>query len=465
MQKPINWPNHPSVKLSLLPKLNSPFDKGQVDRPLNITLHSSALINLDDYEKSALDILLEFARVPSPHLSIVATEPGDYPFMEIHQPKENYIPVIVRYSEQDMTHSGILDPDLLSDTALDLINLIGEDTNNYEEALHDLIVAEAHRATYRDLLVTSSKYLLKNRDDTFIKYTNPCLPSEALKIMGLLLRSRNDFHFAGQSMFDRGMFYWVLTRYMLPEMWRYFSACVYSNKLGKDGMTILGQSVLVRCERALQAKDEIGRLFYSRRDNNTSDEIMYHFDYFTLLLSGALDAQARVAFYVYEITSIKERFVNFRNSDFVNKLEAADPELAQFINGDYFQDFSLIISKTRNTIHGAGLLPLMHSDINGQQTTLINVPKADANSIWSICEKYGLPTEWGIQKIADLVTIEPYTFSKKLIEHTLKITNEIARLTQVEKLFPDGFSIPTTKSLGNDPTFSHEIGERLLMLV
>ncbi len=184
-----------------------------------------------------------------------------------------------------------------------------------------------------------------------------------------------------------------------------------------------------------------------------------------MLLSGALDAQARVAFYVYEITSIKERFVNFRNSDFVNKLEAADPELAQFINGDYFQDFSLIISKTRNTIHGAGLLPLMHSDINGQQTTLINVPKADANSIWSICEKYGLPTEWGIQKIADLVTIEPYTFSKKLIEHTLKITNEIARLTQVEKLFPDGFSIPTTKSLGNDPTFSHEIGERLLMLV
>jgi len=214
----------------------------------------------------------------------------------------------------------------------------------------------------------------------------------------------------------------------------------------------------------LQSIDEIGKLFYSYRDNNTSDEIMYHFDYFTLLLSGALDAQARVAFNIHEI-KIKERSVNFRNPDFVNKLQADDPELAQFINSNYFQDFSLIISKTRNTIHGAGLLPLMHNDLNGQKTILIKVTKADAESIWNVCEKYGLLTEWGIQKLADLVTIEPYTFSKKLLGHTLKIINEIARLTKVEKLFPDSSLIPESKPPVDDLTFSQEVGERLLMLV
>jgi len=86
--------------------------------------------------------------------------------------------------------------------------------------------------------------------------------------------------------FSRGRFYWVLARNKLPNMRRYFSGCVYAGAVRKDDTLYLGQSVLMRCARALEARDAIGFNFYIPQNNDVRDAIMYHFDYLMLLLSG-----------------------------------------------------------------------------------------------------------------------------------------------------------------------------------
>ena len=468
MNSIIRWAESPNDSKGLLDKPSTPFDKGQIARPIRITFHSSTLKELPEGENSALEVLLEFAARESPNLLALATEPGSIQLLEIgSQSEDHYIPVTIRYSEENYLQSGIMYPRQHPDLAAHMVSRLGGDPSECEQALQDLIVARAHHSVHHDILVTNSKWLLQNREMGFVEEANPLLPSEALKILGLLLRIRNDFRYASRAAFDRGLFYWVLVRYKLPAMWRYFSACVYSEEPRGDNITILGQSILVRCERAIQARDEIGRLFYVRQDNNTRDEAMYHFDYLTLLLSGALDAQARVAYRTYQIVvPASERNANFRDIGFVTEIGKIDPNLASFLNGDYYRDISKIVSKMRNTIHGAGLIPTAYQDGIAPEKSFVQVPDTDAQVIWDICEKYGSAANWGLLKLPGMILFEPYAFSQRLIKHTFEIVNTIATLTQVEKLFPTGVPIPELKNSppADDHMFDARIGERLALL-
>ena len=73
----IKWADSPNDKKGLLDKPSTPFEKGQMARPIRITFHSSTLKELSEGEKTALDVLLEFAAVESPNLSVLITEPGN----------------------------------------------------------------------------------------------------------------------------------------------------------------------------------------------------------------------------------------------------------------------------------------------------------------------------------------------------------------------------------------------------
>lgn len=94
---------------------------------------------------------------------------------------------------------------------------------------------------------------------------------------------------------NRGLFYWVGTRELLPSAWRWFSACVqHSQAVGDDSLLLLGQSVLQRVQRALQVRDDVNVALNRPQNNDTADEALSSLDVFLLLLMGAVDATARV---------------------------------------------------------------------------------------------------------------------------------------------------------------------------
>lgn len=449
-------------------KSRNPFDKGQIEQPLRITFHDSTLKELPDNEKAALDVLREFAEVESQNLEVLGTEPSKRRYLEIgEQSNNNLIPVSIRFSGKNLLQTGIRSSNQLRHLAKLIVQRLGENPSNNEQALQDLIVAKAHQSVHQDLLVTTSKWLLGNREIGFLVRANPCLPSEAIKVMGLLFRARGDFRYAAKASLDKGLFYWALVRYRLPTMWKYFSACVYSEKLRGDDIDLLGESILMRCGRAIQACDEIGRLFYMDQNNNTRDDAMYHFDYLTLLLSGALDAQARVAYRAYQLAAPKkEHDASFRREEFLKEISKADKGLSNFLCSDYFKDISNIISKMRNTIHGAGLTTIAYQNGMDSEKSFVKTPDTDAQVIWDISEKYNSALKWGVIKLGDMILFEPYAFSQEILNHTIEIVNNIASLTQVEKLFPSGTPIPELASgpPANDHIFDTKIGERLSLL-
>ena len=128
----------------------------------------------------------------------------------------------------------------------------------------------AHERFGHDLLVTTDSDLLQLSAAT--DNANILRPSLALPLVHLYLRSRGTFIYdagdLGQRTFNRGLFYLVLLRSLLPELWPFMKAAANRNRVAST----LSAAIRTRCIRALQAQDELGRLFFGQRDPTTAIE-------------------------------------------------------------------------------------------------------------------------------------------------------------------------------------------------
>ena len=233
----------------------------------------------------------------------------------------------------------------------------------------DALAACAARQIKADLYVTGREYLHP--------VTRPigrgvtiCTPREALALAGLYLRTQGEFltwkdpgrGTAGR--LDKGMYYWVGARELLPAGWRWYSACV-AHAAGQPltseahDLTYLGGTVFQRIARVLQARDNLLRAMNSKQDNNTAEDALTALDTCLLFLMGALDAAARVAHRVLGLPAGRVRDAGWQRRGWLRDVASKEPALAAVVAEGTAQAGTLIIlSRLRNTVHTAGLRAL-----------------------------------------------------------------------------------------------------------
>ncbi len=427
----IIWPN----RVGNEPE--SPFQPNAT-RPLRITFHESSFSNLQSEEAAALQALRELARLEQ--IEAVATSPGSLPAIKVETPDHDKKDVDVRVD--DGSHNtALLEFGQWKDLAKQISQQHDEQSPRFQEALQDVLSAGASNAIRHDIFVTNSPTILSNKGKVWIRHANVRRPSEAARIVGLFLRTRGIYTYgvAGRTSlsFDRGLFYWVLTRHRLPSLWHYFSGCLDAGKVRKDDTGMVGQSVLARCDRAYEARDYIVRLLYVPQDNNVRDEMMYHFEYLTLLLAGALDAQARIAHRAYKIRSSPERVANFRREAFHKELSSAGAiKLVQFLTSPLFANASTLLSSLRNTIHGASMQTMAYHEGGEPQKSFIDLVPEHRDALWSAAEALGSAARWGLRKSHDRVLLEPCSYATALVSEIFKCVDGIADATDMTGLFP-----------------------------
>lgn len=427
-------------------ELPSPFMRGKQERPLRITLHSDSLAKLSGQEMAAVALLRELGHLPE--IEVLETKPSSFPHIEVGATdlKADIIPVQSVSDGVPQTFTSIPFPHQWPVIAAQLAGQPDSDQQNARAMLELLILAQAHYLLHGDIIVTSSTLLLKHRNNTWLREANPRTPLEAAQIVGLFLRSRNNYIYRATSNtkvgLGRGLFYWVLARGRLPNMWKYLSTCRAAEKLRGDNLSELGESILVRSVRALEARDAIGVQFYMPQNNETRDQTMYHFDYLTLVLAGALDAQARVANSAYNV-SFKGSRVSFRNKGFKKALHTKRAvELYDFITSQRFNDVSTLLYELRNTIHEAALKTTAYQEIGKQQHSFIMVPPGIDRPILDASERLGSADRWGLSREPFGTLLEPYSYTTALVEESLNVIDCISAATDVKLLFPSGTDIP-----------------------
>ena len=169
----------------------------------------------------------------------------------------------------------------------------------------DAVAGCAARQIMADLYITERSYLHQAKPPT-AKGVTFCTPAEALEIISLYLRTQGDFliwkdgNSNSQAPFNKGLFYWVGARELLPAGWRWFTACVaHAAPQGAiapdDDLIYLGGAVFQRISRVLQVRDGLLRAMNCRQDNDIGEDALTALDSCLVFLMGALDAAARVA--------------------------------------------------------------------------------------------------------------------------------------------------------------------------
>ena len=195
-------------------KAPTAFCRGSGERSLEVTFHTASLAECSYAETEALEALHQLAQLEE--IEAYGTERGAFPWTEVSAPIEegSDIPFTVREDQEVVLWSAVWNSSQWLKLATQLTGNEDPTHTSVQALLHDLILARAHCQLGRDLLVTLSPNLLAHRTVRPISECNPRTPSAAAQIVGLFLRSRDNYtYFAGRHehrLLDRGLFFLVL---------------------------------------------------------------------------------------------------------------------------------------------------------------------------------------------------------------------------------------------------------------
>lgn len=292
-----------------------------------------------------------------------------------------------------------------------------------------------------DIFITDRDYLL-NGDSRLVEGRGVVVVSikDAIPLLSLYLRAQGIYKLptpikSFRHSFNRGLFYWVGTRELMPEGWRWFSACVYhSSGSGNDKLMGLGGSTLARVQRAIEARDRVHVALNRKTNNDINDDALGNLDHVLVLLMGAIDASARVAHYVLDISG-NEYDAAWQKEKWLKKVQTEEPALASLFDKGSTQWHALeILRLLRNSVHGEALQGITLST-NGELDTVMRLPKGDELAILTSMDALGGRESWGYRPFAPgYDNIKPVLLVDRLMEECIKLINDIMKATPVERL-------------------------------
>jgi hypothetical protein len=291
-------------------------------------------------------------------------------------------------------------------------------------------------------------------------------PKRALPLVSLYLRTQGVFIVyrsldgtATETM-NRGLFYFVGTRGLLPAGWRWFTACV-QHGAADDSIIYLGQSLFQRVQRALQARDAAHGALNQPQNNDTADEALGNLDLVLLGLMAAVDVAARIAHRALGLEG-SERGAAWQRS-WLKRVEAVAPELAAVVaDGTPGGHTLTILNALRNSIHGVALDALAVGSMTGQrEDTLVGLPYGEADDVVAAMDGLGGREAFGVHELLPgRIHADPGVLLDALFAMTLELLNELMRLTPVEHL--DGVSLsPEHEHPPTDSPFDERSGRSI----
>jgi hypothetical protein len=289
-----------------------------------------------------------------------------------------------------------------------------------------------------DAFATADPLLLEKLPRNVVESGNPMTVDEAVALLGLFLRVREDFTLdLGDDYrysFDRSAFYFALMRDLTPSGWRWFSACVaHSHHAQDDRLILTAQSALERIERSLRARDRLHEKLQLPPSGDVSNEAIFYFDVALLMLGGAFDGLANVAHVVHGFTG-SERLISWGSKSWMKKLSAVNPGLAQIMaRGQPHRDARELVAIVRNTIHHESLRAIMWQS-GGIRRERIVVPLSIEAELEAVLARVGTAEHYGVRREADQLYIEPGVYIERILPPVFASINAVMDASPMETL-------------------------------
>jgi hypothetical protein len=300
----------------------------------------------------------------------------------------------------------------------------------------DMIAAEvAASAIGADIFVTERPYLYAATWGAS-RGTKFCRAPEALALLGLYLRSQGAYAVSRSHRFNKGLFYWVGMRELLPESWRWFSACLHHDHTTPDSLTNLAGSLLQRVSRALEARDAIHVAVNQPADNDNQDDALSQLDVTLVNLMGACDAAARVAHRVLRLPANGEYRAAWQSRTWLDQVVGPAPSLENVVAvGSTGDNVLTILRLLRNSVHGEALQGIAVQKSGSPSENLVSLPPNDEARLLTAMDDEGGRSAWGARDAApEVVFLDAGVFVDRMLIGVVELLNELMRYTPVESL-------------------------------
>lgn len=418
----------------------SAFQRGKDERPLRMFIDDASL----DAEDLAASIVRGF--VGHPLLDVYTTSATADPRLEVERVEGEYPNDAAHVHTIGQRQDGVSFVRHASQKAARARRYATQSTD-VAELTRRVILVDHAELDGSDAFVTSSPELHAMAKDGAYAGVNIMSPGAAVALAGLFLRLRQDFAYlhSGTSSASYGKrgFYGLLAQDLLPSSQRWLAVCP-QGEAWQSSPFRLAESVLVRVERALYARDHIHEHLLIPQKLDGDDDTLFYLDAFLYSLAGAFDAIARVVHAACGMESSARR-ANWRDrkkkENWMAELATKAPQLAAIMAaGKPHREALEFIFVLRNWVHAEALssVPLI-TDADRLDLVLhpLLLPPDDTGILVNTIKVLGGLEAWGVQQIdVSSYAMDIASFVENVLPRALAAMDEMMTLTPVESL-PD----------------------------
>lgn len=278
-------------------------------------------------------------------------------------------------------------------------------------------VADNHPA---DAFVTGARALWSG-----MKQANAMSVTDALALVGLFLRSRDDFVVSFEPRpltYNRGLFYWLLARELIPSWGPAWRALDPPRPDGSSwAFNGLGHALIIRVDQVLRARDRVHAELNLLQDNDTSDETLFALDGLLVAADACFDVIARVLNRHWALGT--DAGARWRSDSWVQKLLRADHKLEVAVgDGTPLSDAVALVGALRLSLHAMPLNTIAHARGSMRDVeNLLVVPPEQQTVIEEIFDSRGGDAAWGSDVRLDaLVLLDVRRFVEALTRFSLQ---------------------------------------------
>jgi len=302
-----------------------------------------------------------------------------------------------------------------------------------------LLVADQIEA---DLFVTARAFLLDGQFD-LARATTVLHPIDALPVVGLFLRSQNDFvvrrsHYLSDwgERPPRWFFFWAAAHHVLPASHQWSSVIgAHAKVTNDDGLTHLAASLHHRVAGALDARDRLLAALSIPQGNQSGEDAWTLLTQICLWLMGAFDVAAQVADRCLGLNTPEQR-IGWQYNDWRKAVKAHDQALACLVKPGSDGAYLLaIVRELRNSIHGEVLSSSGYQEGSGPVESLVGIPRSREAELLGAMDALGGREAWGAKLLwPGNLHLFPGDFLEEMVPRVLGLLDALIAATPVLQL-------------------------------
>jgi hypothetical protein len=279
----------------------------------------------------------------------------------------------------------------------------GKGSGNFEA---DSLLLLAASEIGADILLTSRPGLLKARPLNTPEPIGIATPVEAISLIGLYLRSRDEYFATKGERFaityNRGLFWQEAVALHVGNLRDVLARCVMlDGARGTSTLAPLSFAVLRRLSRVFERRDSIWRLIDQKQDRDIAEDSLAALDSLLTFLMGASDALAQAATEILEAT-VNPVTVGWQNKTWLKDIATADPELSGLFAPRARPTQAMeVLRLLRNSVHAEGLDSVTVGTSNQIQEIWIRLPAATSKTVVAAMKSLRRLEKWGVHEGPD----------------------------------------------------------------